>query len=172
MKLEGRAFKFGDDINTDYIIPAKRLTSVTVMKEVVCYLMEDLDPEFVRKIRPGDMMVAGENFGCGSSREAAPWIIKEAGIGAVVAKSFARIFYRNAINIGLPVVCADTDMIQDGDQLLIDLEAGKIKDIEKGSFLKCEEMPPIMIKMLDEGGIVPFLRKYGGLREDHWRAVR
>jgi 3-isopropylmalate/(R)-2-methylmalate dehydratase small subunit len=165
MKLEGIAFKFGDDINTDYIIPAKRLTSVTVMKEVARYLMEDLDPDFVRRIKPGDLIVAGENFGCGSSREAAPWVIKEAGIGGVVAKSFARIFFRNAINIGLPVICANTDTIENGDHLIIDLSAGMIRDIERRCIVKSEQMPPIMVRMLEEGGIVPFLRKHKGLRE-------
>ncbi len=161
MNLNGKAHRFGDDINTDYIIPAKRLTSAVDMKKVAQFLMEDIDPEFFKKISKGDFIVAGENFGCGSSREAAPWVIKEAGIGAVIAISFARIFYRNAINIGLPVICAETTGIITGDLLAVDLATGEIVNKRTRDVIKSQQMPTIMIEILNARGIIPYLKEHG-----------
>ena len=124
MKLEGNAIKYGDNIDTDVIIPARYLNS-SDPEELAAHCMEDLDKTFVARVKPGDIMVAGSNFGCGSSREHAPLVIKTSGIGAVIAKSFARIFFRNAINIGLPIIECDTE-IDEGDRVEIDFDRGEI----------------------------------------------
>lgn len=126
MLIRGKAHKFGDDINTDYIISGKYKFKSLDFNEMSKHLFEDLDPEFYKKITPGDIIVAGKNFGCGSSREQAPLVIKHAGISLVIAKSFARIFYRNSINVGLPLLEADTDQIDQGDELEVGLFNGKI----------------------------------------------
>ncbi|HIE13291.1 MAG TPA: 3-isopropylmalate dehydratase small subunit [Desulfotomaculum sp.] len=162
MKLVGRAHKFGDDVNTDYIISGKYKFKTLDMNDLARHVMEDLDPEFYQKIRPGDFIVAGTNFGCGSSREQAPLAIKHARIGAVLAKSFARIFFRNAINTGLPAVECDTDRIQPGDELVVDLVAGVIENRTKGVAIPVKPLPPVMLKILTDGGLVEHFKKHGG----------
>uniref|UniRef100_A0A7C2IPY2 3-isopropylmalate dehydratase small subunit n=1 Tax=Ammonifex degensii TaxID=42838 RepID=A0A7C2IPY2_9THEO len=162
MRLQGRAHKFGDDVNTDYIISGKYKFKTLDMNELARHVMEDLDPDFYRKIRPGDFIVAGANFGCGSSREQAPLAIKYARIGAVLAKSFARIFFRNAINTGLPVVECETDQIQSSDELVVDLAAGVIENRTRGIKIPVKPLPPVMLKILADGGLVAHFKKYGG----------
>ncbi len=164
MQLKGKAHKFGDNVNTDYIISGKYKFKTLDMDELAQHLMEDLDKDFAKKVRAGDFIVAGKNFGCGSSREQAPLVIKAAGIGAVAAKSFARIFYRNAINIGLPVIECDTGGIDDGDVLLADLEQGFIKDLSKDMKIKTNALPRVMIEILDEGGLVGHFKKHRGFK--------
>ncbi|MCL0049560.1 3-isopropylmalate dehydratase small subunit [Peptococcaceae bacterium] len=163
MLLTGNAHKFNlDDINTDYIISGKYKFKTLDMKELAKHVMEDLDPEFYSKINEGDFIVAGNNFGCGSSREQAPLAVKNAGISAVIAKSFARIFYRNAINTGLPVVECDTDKIEAGDRLEVDLKKGVVRNITKNIEIKTNPLPSVMIKILNDGGLAAHFRKYGG----------
>ncbi|WP_457590611.1 3-isopropylmalate dehydratase small subunit [Geoglobus sp.] len=163
MKLRGRAWKFGDDISTDHITPGRYYHLRSNMPELAKHVMEDADPEFPKKMKPGDFIVAGKNFGMGSSREHAPLAIKIAGVSAVIAKSFARIFYRNAINVGLPVLIADTDGIDAGDELEVDLSTGTIKNLTKGEELRAKPLPEIMINILNEGGLVEYVRKKGDL---------
>lgn len=160
--MEGKAFRFGDDVNTDYIISGKYKFKTLDMKELASHVMEDLDPDFAKRVRPGDFIVAGRNFGCGSSREQAPLAILNAGVGAVLAKSFARIFYRNAINTGLPVVECDTDRIQAGDELAVDLAAGRVENLTRGEVLPVKPLPPVMLQILADGGLAAHLRKHGG----------
>ncbi|RKO66988.1 3-isopropylmalate dehydratase small subunit [Desulfofundulus salinus] len=166
MLLQGKAHKFGDDVNTDYIISGKYKFKTLDMQELAKHVMEDLDPDFYHKINAGDFIVAGRNFGCGSSREQAPLAIKHARISAVLAKSFARIFYRNAINTGLPVVECDTDQIDPGDELVVDLSSGVITNKTKGITIAAKPLPPVMIKILNDGGLVAHFRKYGGFNLD------
>jgi len=161
LKFEGRAHKFGDDINTDYIIAGKYKFKTLDMRELAQHVMEDLDPEFYRKLSPGDFIVAGRNFGCGSSREQAPLAIKYAGVAAVLAKSFARIFYRNAINTGLPVLECDTDGIEAGDELVVDLAAGEIRNLTRNTTFKVNPLPKVMLRILKDGGLAEHIRKYG-----------
>jgi len=160
--LEGKAFKFGDDISTDLIAPGRYFHLRSNLPELAKHVLEDADPEFARKIQAGDFVVGGKNFGLGSSREHAPTIIKIAGAGAVLAKSFARIFFRNSINIGLPVLICDTDKIDEGDRLQIDLRNGAIKDITKNIELRFNPLPEVMIKILSEGGLVEHITKNKG----------
>lgn len=156
-----RAWKFGDDINTDVITPG-RYTVTTDKKRLGKIAFIEYRPEFVKEVQEGDVIVAGYNFGCGSSREHSPVAIKAAGVSAVVAKSFARIFFRNAINIGLPLfVCEDTDKIDDGDTVEIDFKTGDVSDKSKGIFLKVKPLPTFMQKIVDKGGLVDFLRSDG-----------
>jgi len=162
MILYGVAHKIGDDINTDYIISGKYKFKTLDMKDLSTHLLEDIDPEFTKKIKPGDFIVAGKNFGCGSSREQAPLVIKYAGLGGVIAISFARIFYRNAINNGLPLVECDTSNINDKDELRIDLESGILEDITKGFKIVVNPLPPFMMELLKNGGLVNYFKKYGG----------
>lgn len=162
MQFNGKAHKFGSDVNTDYIISGKYKFKTLDMKELAKHVMEDLDPDFYEKVTAGDFIVAGANFGCGSSREQAPLAIKFADVGAVLAKSFARIFYRNAINTGLPVVECDTDQIDPGDDLIVDLTAGVITNKTKGVTLPIKPLPDVMIKILNDGGLAPHFKKYGG----------
>lgn len=160
MELRGNVHKFGDDINTDLIISGKYKFNTLDMRELSKHVMEDLDPEFHRKISEGDFIVAGRNFGCGSSREQAPLAIKFAKISAVIAKSFARIFYRNSINIGLPViVCEDADQISAGDEVSVDLDRGKIIDHTKEIELNTTPMPGFVLEILSDGGLVEYLNK-------------
>jgi 3-isopropylmalate/(R)-2-methylmalate dehydratase small subunit len=166
MKIEGSAIKLGDNINTDFIISGRYKFSITDMKELAKHIMEDIDPTFPAKIVPGkSLMVAGRNFGMGSSREQAPLVIKESGITAVLAKSFARIFYRNAINIGLPLVETDTDRINESDVLEIDLDKGLVRDSTQNLELKIQPLPGFMQQLLKEGGIVNYFKKYNKLPE-------
>jgi 3-isopropylmalate/(R)-2-methylmalate dehydratase small subunit len=165
MILEGKAIKLGDNINTDFIISGRYKFSITDMKELSKHIMEDIDPEFTKKIVPGKtILVAGKNFGMGSSREQAPLVIKESGIIAVLAKSFARIFYRNGFNIGLPLVETDTDKIKEFDALNIDLDEGIIRDLSKDTQIKVDPLPEFMQQLLKEGGIVNYFKKYGELK--------
>jgi len=165
MKLKGKSIKLGDNINTDFIISGRYKFSITDMKELSKHIMEDIDPNFPAKIIPGkSIIVAGKNFGMGSSREQAPLVIKESGIIAVLAKSFARIFYRNGFNIGLPLIEADTHRISEKDVLDIDLGNGIIKNLTKNIGLKIKPLPDFMQNLLREGGAVNYFKKYGELR--------
>lgn len=165
MILKGFSYKIGDDINTDYIISGRYKFSISDMKELAKHIMEDIDPTFYSRLKPGvSFLVAGKNFGMGSSREQAPLVIKEAGIIGVVAKSFARIFYRNAINIGLPLIEADTDDIRENDELRIDLENGELRNLTKKTQMKINPLVPIMRQLLSDGGLVEHFKKYGGIK--------
>ncbi|MFH0876786.1 MAG: 3-isopropylmalate dehydratase small subunit, partial [Candidatus Omnitrophota bacterium] len=159
------SYKLGDDVNTDYIISGRYKFSVTDLKELAKHLMEDIDPTFYNRLKPGEsFLVAGKNFGMGSSREQAPLVIKEAGIVGVVAKSFARIFYRNAFNIGLPLIEADTDEISEDDRLEIDLEKGLLKNVTKKTDAKIAPLPDVMRRLLADGGLVEHFKKYGCIK--------
>lgn len=160
-ELTGKAHKFGDDINTDYIIPGKYLMKITDDDKLAEHAMEGVDPDFREKADPGDFIVAGNNFGSGSSREEAPTVIKHADVSAVLAKSFARIFYRNAVNIGLPIIECDTDQIDQGDELYVNLEEGLLQDRDKGKEIEISPLPPEMSTILEDGGLVPHLDKHG-----------
>jgi len=162
--MKGRAWKFGDSISTDHISPGRYFHLRTNLLELTKHTLEDAREEYVKNVKVGDIVVAGKNFGMGSSREHAAIMIKMSGASAVVAKSFARIFYRNAINIGLPAIICNTDKITDGDQLSIDLKAGRLLDETKGFELTFAPIPKAMIKILSEGGLVPYIKKYGDLK--------
>jgi 3-isopropylmalate/(R)-2-methylmalate dehydratase small subunit len=163
--LKGRAFKFGDDVNTDEIIPARYLNT-SDPKELAKHVMEDADPEFPKKVQPGDVIVAGKNFGCGSSREHAPIAIKAAGVSAVIAKSFARIFYRNCINIGLPIFeCPEAvEGIEEGDLVEINPETGVIKNLTKGTEFKATPIPADIRKIMEAGGLMEYAKQKLGLK--------
>jgi 3-isopropylmalate/(R)-2-methylmalate dehydratase small subunit len=160
--LNGRAFKFGDNISTDLIAPGRYFHLRSDLPELAKHVLEDADPEFAQKVKTGDIVVAGRNFGLGSSREHAPTIMKLAGVGAVLAKSFARIFYRNSINIGLPVLICETDNIDEGDVLEIDLRKGTIKDATKEIEISFNPLPEVMIKILSDGGLTEHITKNRG----------
>ena len=162
MILKGKAHIFSDDVNTDYIISGKYKFKTLDMEELACHCMEDIDPDFTDRVQPGDFIVAGINFGCGSSREQAPLVIKHAGVSAVLARSFARIFFRNAINKGLPVVECDTSGIQAGDELEIDLETGKVTNLTRDETLEVTPLPGVMMEILQQGGLADYLKKHGG----------
>ena len=162
--LKGKAFKFGDNISTDLIVPGRLANLRSNLPELAKHVLEDADPTFASRVKKGDFVVGGSNFGLGSSREHAPLVIKMAGVSAVLAKSVARIFFRNAINQGLPVLICDTDQINDGDALEVDLEKGIIKDLTNGNQLTSAKIPPVMLKILDNGGLLPFIKKYKGLK--------
>ena len=157
----GKAFKFGDGISTDHIAPGRLFHLRSNLEEFSKHVLEDADPEFASKMNKGDFVVAGNNFGLGSSREHAPQIIKIAGVGAVIAKSFAKIFYRNAINIGLLLIECDTDKIDAGDELELDIKNGILKDITKNIEIKITPLPDVMIKLLGDGGLIEHLKKHG-----------
>jgi 3-isopropylmalate/(R)-2-methylmalate dehydratase small subunit len=159
--LKGKAFKFGDDISTDHIIPGKYAYLRSNLPELAKHVMEDADPKFASKVKQGDFIVGGNNFGLGSSREHAPLVIKMAGVKAILAKSVARIFFRNAINLGLPILLCNTDDINDGDELEIELEKGIIRNMTNGKQLTFSKIPDVMLKILDEGGLLPYIEKYG-----------
>ncbi len=161
MKLEGKAFKFGDNISTDHIAPGRLFHLRSNLPELAKHVLEDADPDFAAKMSKGDFVVAGSNFGLGSSREHAPQIIKIAGVGAVLAKSFARIFYRNAINIGLLLVECDTDKIDANDELSIDIKEGYVKNITKNVTIPITPLPDVMIKLLNEGGLIEHIKIHG-----------
>ena len=160
MSSKGIAHVFGDHINTDYIISGKHKSRLTDIKDMTQFLMEDIRPEFYKEIQPGDFIVGGINFGCGSSRETAAWVIKESGITAVLAKGFARIFFRNAINIGLPALRVDTSSIQEGDQLRVDLDQGKIENLTRGVALTTQPLPPFVQRILDAGGMEKYFKSH------------
>jgi 3-isopropylmalate/(R)-2-methylmalate dehydratase small subunit len=162
--LTGKAHKFGDSISTDHIIPGRYAHLRSNLPELAKHVLEDADVNFVKKVQKGDFVVGGNNFGLGSSREHAPLVIKMAGISAILAKSVARIFFRNAINLGLPVLICDTDKINDGDELEIDLTAGTVKDKTNGSELTIGKIPEVMLKILNEGGLIPYIQKHGDIK--------
>jgi len=162
--LRGKAHKFGDAISTDLIQPGRYNYLRSNLPELSKHVLEDADLTFASRVKKGDFIVAGKNFGLGSSREHAPTILKLAGVSAVLVKSVARIFFRNAINVGLPVLICDTDKINDGDELEIDLASGTIKDLTNGARLTSRIIPEVMLKILDEGGLVPYIKKYGDFK--------
>jgi len=166
MILKGKVFKFGDDISTDLIAPGRYFHLRSNLPEMAKHVLEDADTTFASKVQKGDFVVGGENFGLGSSREHAPTIIKLAGVSAVLAKSFARIFYRNAINVGMPALICDTDKISAGDELEVDLEKGEIKDITNGVALKFAPLPKAMIHILNDGGLIDHIQKHGDFKLD------
>lgn len=161
MQLHGKAFKFGDNISTDHIAPGRLFYLRSNLPELAKHVLEDADAEFASKVQKGDFVVAGNNFGLGSSREHAPKIIKMSGVGAVLAKSFARIFYRNAINIGLLLIECDTDKINADDELEIDIKQGFIKDITQNFEIPITPLPDVMIKLLNEGGLIEHIKLHG-----------
>lgn len=162
--LKGRAHKFGDSISTDLITPGRYFHLRTNLPELAKHVLEDADPKFAEDVKPGDFVVAGKNFGLGSSREHAALVIKLAGASAVLAKSFARIFYRNAINNGLPALECDTDEIDDGDELEVDLSRGEVRNLTKNKVLKTKPLPEVMIKILNDGGLLEHFKKHGGFQ--------
>ena len=162
--MKGKAFKFGDNISTDHIAPGRLYHLRSNLPEFAKHVLEDADETFASRMKKGDFVVAGSNFGLGSSREHAPLIMKIAGVGAVLAKSFARIFYRNAINIGLLAIECDTDAIDDGDELELDIEKGIITDLTNGSIIQIEPLTPVMIKLLKDGGLVEHIKKNGDFK--------
>jgi 3-isopropylmalate/(R)-2-methylmalate dehydratase small subunit len=151
-----------DDINTDYIIAGRYKFKSEDMKELARHLFEDLDAAFTQRVEPGDFIIAGSNFGCGSSREQAPRVILAAGLGAVVAESFARIFYRNSFNLGLPLIEAETDFIAEGDDLEIDLDQGLLRDLTQQREVSIKPLPSVMQTLLADGGLVEHLKRHGG----------
>jgi 3-isopropylmalate/(R)-2-methylmalate dehydratase small subunit len=157
--LSGKTWKYGDNINTDVILPARYL-NMSTPEELAPHCLEDLDADFAAAVQPGDVIVAGENFGCGSSREHAPLSIKAAGVGCVVARSFARIFFRNAVNIGLPILAcpAAVDEVAGGQHLEIDLESGRILNLSTGRTHQAEPYPPFMLAIIEAGGLAPYTR--------------
>ena len=160
MKFCGTVLKYGDNVDTDVIIPARYLNTIDP-KELASHCMEDIDKDFVNKVKPGDIMVAGQNFGCGSSREHAPLAIKTSGVSLVIAKSFARIFYRNAINIGLAILeCPEAvDRIEAGHVVEADMDAGVITDKTTGERFETAPVPPFIQRMIENGGLVASIRK-------------
>ncbi|KXS43096.1 MAG: 3-isopropylmalate/(R)-2-methylmalate dehydratase small subunit [Candidatus Frackibacter sp. T328-2] len=160
MNLKGQAWKYGDDIDTDVIIPARYLNT-SDPSELAKHCLEDLDGEFVDKMKEGDVIVAGKNFGCGSSREHAPLAIKAAGVSCVIAESFARIFYRNSINIGLPILesVEAVEAIDEGDQIEIDVNSGEIKNLTKDEVYQAEPFPEFMQEIIESGGLTKYVAK-------------
>ena len=160
MKAQGTVYKYGDNIDTDVIIPARYLNTQDP-KELASHCMEDIDKGFVTKVKQGDIMVGGENFGCGSSREHAPMAIKASGVSCVIAGSFARIFYRNSINIGLPILeCpAASEAIADGDTVAIDFDTGVITDVTTGATFQAEPFPPFIQNIIQKGGLMASIRE-------------
>ena len=158
--LKGKAIKLGDNISTDDIIPGRFAHLRSNLPELAKHVLEDAAPGFASEVRSGDFLVAGKNFGLGSSREHAPVVIKMSGVGAILAKSAARIFFRNSVNQGLPVLLCDTDKIDDGDELEINLTGGTITNLASGVTLGCSKIPPIMSAILKEGGLIPYIQKH------------
>jgi 3-isopropylmalate/(R)-2-methylmalate dehydratase small subunit len=158
--LRGRAFRYGDNVDTDVIIPARYCTAYT-LEELGPHCLEDLDPEFVKRVKEGDIIVAGRNFGCGSSRENAPLAIKGAGVSCVIAKSFARIFYRNSINIGLPILESGeaVDSTDSGDKLQVDLDTGAVENLTKGRSFSSAPFPETIQEIIRLGGMVNFVKE-------------
>ncbi|HBT50123.1 MAG: 3-isopropylmalate dehydratase small subunit [Caldanaerobacter subterraneus] len=158
--MQGKAIKYGDNIDTDVIIPA-RFLNTSDPKELAQHCMEDLDKEFKNKVKEGDILVVGENFGCGSSREHAPLAIKASGISCIIAKSFARIFYRNAINIGLPILESReaVDGIEEGDIVSVDVDNGIIRNVTKGTEFKAQPFPEFIKEIMKYGGLINYVRE-------------
>lgn len=166
MIKSGKAWKFGNDISTDHIAPGRLFHLRSNLPEFAKHVLEDADPDFASNMTPGDFVVAGSNFGLGSSREHAPQIIKIAGISAVLAKSFARIFFRNGINIGLPLVECNTDLINQGDELELDLKNGVVKNLTQGIDIEVTPLPEVMMKILQDGGLAAHIEKNGDFKLD------
>jgi 3-isopropylmalate/(R)-2-methylmalate dehydratase small subunit len=166
LPLSGRARRLGDDVNTDYIISSRHKKESIDPEVLRQYLLEDVDPAFAESVRPGDILVAGDNFGCGSAMEVAVTVVLGAGIRAVVARSFSRTYLRNAMNNGLLPVVADTALVREGDRLTLALDAqGRLLlDNHRGDLLECAPIAPFMLEMLDMGGLVPYLREHGEFR--------
>jgi len=164
MLVSGRAWKFGDNISTDHIIPGRFYHLRSDLDELTKHVFEDIAPDFHKKVKKGDIIVGGQNFGLGSSREHAPLVIKLAGIDAVVAPSFARIFYRNAINVGLAAIICDVEGIDEGDDLEVHVEDGLLRDVTKGAEKHFNPLSPMMASILGEGGLVPYIKKHKQLR--------
>jgi 3-isopropylmalate/(R)-2-methylmalate dehydratase small subunit len=162
--LKGKAFKLGDDISTDHIIPGRYFHLRSDLPELAKHTLEDVAPNFLSEFQPGGFLVAGKNFGLGSSREHAPLVLKMSGVRAVLVESAARIFFRNAINQGLPVLICDTTKIGSSDELNIDLSSNLITDLTSGEKLSFGKIPPVLLNILDEGGLVPYMKKYGDFR--------
>mgnify|MGYP000440003847 FL=1 len=162
--LKGKAWKFPDNISTDHIAPGRLFHLRSNLPEFAKHVLEDADPEFASKVQKGDFVVAGSNFGLGSSREHAPQIIKLSGVSAVIAKSFARIFYRNAINIGLLLLECDTDGIDAQDEIEVDVREGVIKNLTKNTEIKFKPLPEVMIKLQQDGGLIEHIKKYGDFK--------
>ena len=163
MKIQGKAWKVGDNVDTDVIIPA-RFLNVSDKDEMGKNCFADVRPDFVERVNPGDILVAGDNFGCGSSREHAPWALKRAGIGAVVAKSFARLFYRNAFNIGLPIVESDEapEQIGEGERVSVDFSTGEIVHQSTGQRFTARPVPAFMRSIIEAGGLVEYVKMTQG----------
>lgn len=161
--IEGKAWKFGDDISTDLIISGKYKFKTLDMSKLSKHAMEGADPEFSEKVDEGDVIVAGENFGCGSSREQAPLVLKELGIGAIISKFFARIFYRNAINVGIPVIESEEipENVDEGDELEVDFENGEVKNVTTGETFEFDPLPDFLLQVLEDGGLVEQYKKKG-----------
>ena len=164
LALRGKAFKFGDNISTDLIIPGRYAHLRSNLPELAKHVMEDVDETFVKKVKPGDFIVAGRNFGLGSSREHAPLVIKMSGVSAILTKSVARIFFRNAINQGLPVLICNTDGVDAGDEIEINLAKGIVADLTKDTQLTFNKIPQVMLDILSEGGLIPYINKYGDFK--------
>ena len=164
MVMKGRAWSFGDNISTDQIIPGRFFYLRSDLNELAKHVFADIAPGFHEKAQEGDIIIGGQNFGLGSSREHAPIVIKRAGISAVVAKSFARIFYRNAINVGLAAVICDVDGIDQGDELVVKIDEGLLVDKTKGLEKRFNPLPAIMQEILNQGGLVNYIKKQGGFR--------
>jgi len=162
--LKGRVWKFGNDVNTDVIIAGKYKYDTLNLREIAKHAFEAERPEFSSSVKEGDIIVAGRNFGCGSSREHAPLVLKVLGISAILAESFARIFYRNSINVGLPALeCKGISSVREGDTLRINLETGTVKSLSEGTLFSFKPLPKAILEILREGGLVPYVKRRGGI---------
>jgi 3-isopropylmalate/(R)-2-methylmalate dehydratase small subunit len=166
MILNGRArrLKVDDNVNTDYVISGRYKFKIEDPRELARHIFEDIDKGFYQRVKRGDFIIAGVNFGCGSSREQAPQALKASGAGAVIAKSFARIFYRNSFNIGLCLIECNTDSIADGDSISVDIEKGTLLNKTKNIKLYIKAIPPVMRRLLEDGGVIEHFKKYGGFK--------
>jgi 3-isopropylmalate/(R)-2-methylmalate dehydratase small subunit len=162
MSHYARRLKMQDDINTDYVISGRYKFKIQDMKELAKHIFEDVEEDFPKRIKAGDFLVAGSNFGCGSSREQAPAALKASGLAAILAKSFARIFYRNAFNVGLCLIECDTSYIDDSDELVLDMDRNIVRNVSKGLNIDIKSVPPVMKKLLEKGGVVEYFKEHGG----------
>lgn len=163
MRIRGKAWRFGDSVSTDDIIAGRYKFKTINMKELAKHAMENIRPGFAEIVKPGDLIIAGRNFGCGSSREQAPRVLKELGISCIIAKSFARIFFRNAVNVGLPVIeCPEAvESIKEGDLVEVDLSKGIVRNLSKGLEFRAKPLPDFMLRILEDGGLTEHYRKHG-----------
>lgn len=166
VELKGKVWKLGDNINTDLIAPGRHFHLRTKPRELAKHTLEDVMPDFAERVQAGDLLVAGRNFGLGSSREHAALVLKLVGVGGVVAESFARIFFRNAINVGLPVLICGTKEIGDGDEVEIDVGSGEVRDLTTGKNLSAKPLPKVMVNILEDGGLIKHYKKHGGFKVD------